>query len=90
MGRVPSLQLPSICPGYREEHPASVFNPAEADSKHLAPSENSSQKFSIKEWVYMCLFVLLPATFGRWQNLVEEVFADLYQEFNEMGDSVLL
>lgn len=38
----------------------------------------------------MCLFVLLPATSGRWQNLVEEVFADLYQEFNEMGDSVLL
>lgn len=90
MGRVSSLQLPGISPGYGEEHPASVFNPAEADNKHLAPSENSSQKFSVKEGVYVFLFVLLPATPGRWQNLVEEVFVNLYQEFNEMGDSALL
>lgn len=85
MGRISNLKLSNVCPGHREEDPASLFNPAEADRKRF-----DSQKFSVKEGVYMCLLVLLPAAPGRCQNLVEKVFADPYQQFNGVGDSVLL
>lgn len=82
MGRASNLQLPSVCSGHREEDPASL--PAEADRKHF------DSQFSVNEGLYMCLFVLLPAVPGRCQNLVEEVFADPYQQFNGMDDSVVL
>lgn len=55
MGRISSLQLPSICSGYREEDPASLFNPSEAPGKNLDPSENSSHELSERGVVYVSL-----------------------------------
>lgn len=67
-----------------------MLNPAQAAIKHL---DEGSHRFSVKRELKLRVYISLcgvTSAPGRCQNLVEEVFADLSQQCNEMGESVFL